>query len=164
MYFVKIPEGTEEPATIAWGPKINPLCLRALNFRFGFKTSVALVPGTVVTALHQHLVLLLPFCGFRLCGACRLGEDVLSHLGCLGPDKVGADLLYPGGRSLVDHLRNDTLLLVAGDHGMTETGDHGGDSEKEVNAALFVYSKTPLFGSGPPEVRSSCHCLGWHLG
>ncbi|NXW92973.1 PIGO transferase, partial [Alopecoenas beccarii] len=54
-------------------------------------------------------------------------------------------------RSLVDHLRNDTLLLVAGDHGMTETGDHGGDSEKEVNAALFVYSKTPLFGSGPPE-------------
>ncbi|KGL97043.1 GPI ethanolamine phosphate transferase 3 [Charadrius vociferus] len=54
-------------------------------------------------------------------------------------------------RSLVDHLGNDTLLLVAGDHGMTETGDHGGDSEKEVNAALFVYSKTPLFGTGPPE-------------
>ncbi|XP_009683681.2 GPI ethanolamine phosphate transferase 3 isoform X3 [Struthio camelus] len=54
-------------------------------------------------------------------------------------------------RSLVDHLGNDTLLLVAGDHGMTETGDHGGNSEKEVNAALFVYSKTPLFGTGPPE-------------
>ncbi|KFO06846.1 GPI ethanolamine phosphate transferase 3, partial [Balearica regulorum gibbericeps] len=54
-------------------------------------------------------------------------------------------------RSLVEHLGNDTLLLVAGDHGMTETGDHGGDSEKEVNAALFVYSKTPLFGTGPPE-------------
>ncbi|XP_010182156.1 PREDICTED: GPI ethanolamine phosphate transferase 3, partial [Mesitornis unicolor] len=54
-------------------------------------------------------------------------------------------------RALVDHLGNDTLLLVAGDHGMTETGDHGGDSEKEVNAALFVYSKTPLFGTGPPE-------------
>ncbi|NXF66628.1 PIGO transferase, partial [Ciccaba nigrolineata] len=54
-------------------------------------------------------------------------------------------------RSLVDHLGNDTLLLVAGDHGMTETGDHGGDSEKEVNAALFVYSKTPLFVTVPPE-------------
>uniref|UniRef100_A0A8C8VI66 GPI ethanolamine phosphate transferase 3, catalytic subunit n=1 Tax=Pelusios castaneus TaxID=367368 RepID=A0A8C8VI66_9SAUR len=54
-------------------------------------------------------------------------------------------------RSLVDHLGNDTLLLVAGDHGMTETGDHGGDSEKEVNAALFVYSKTPLFGAHLPE-------------
>ncbi|XP_052526105.1 GPI ethanolamine phosphate transferase 3 isoform X2 [Tympanuchus pallidicinctus] len=54
-------------------------------------------------------------------------------------------------RSLVDHLGNDTLLLVAGDHGMTETGDHGGDSQREVNAALFVYSKTPLFGTDPPE-------------
>uniref|UniRef100_A0A493SWN7 Phosphatidylinositol glycan anchor biosynthesis class O n=1 Tax=Anas platyrhynchos platyrhynchos TaxID=8840 RepID=A0A493SWN7_ANAPP len=54
-------------------------------------------------------------------------------------------------RSLVEHLGNDTLLLVAGDHGMTETGDHGGDSEKEVNAALFVYSKTPLFDTDPPE-------------
>lgn len=58
-------------------------------------------------------------------------------------------------RSLVDHLGNDTLLLVAGDHGMTETGDHGGDSEKEVNAALFVYSKTPLFGAHLPEVTES---------
>lgn len=48
---------------------------------------------------------------------------------------------------------NDTLLLVAGDHGMTETGDHGGDSQREVNAALFVYSKTPLFGTDPPKVR-----------
>ncbi|KAM7077752.1 LOW QUALITY PROTEIN: GPI ethanolamine phosphate transferase 3 [Ciconia maguari] len=46
-------------------------------------------------------------------------------------------------RSLVDHLGNDILLLVA--------GDHGSDSEKEVNAALFVYSKTSLFGTGPPE-------------
>ncbi|XP_040977254.1 GPI ethanolamine phosphate transferase 3-like, partial [Aquila chrysaetos chrysaetos] len=54
-------------------------------------------------------------------------------------------------RSLVDHLGNDTLLLVAGDHGMTETGDHGSNSEKEMNAALFVYSKTPLSGTGPPE-------------
>ncbi|XP_061468852.1 GPI ethanolamine phosphate transferase 3 [Rhineura floridana] len=54
-------------------------------------------------------------------------------------------------RSLVDHLANDTLLLVAGDHGMTGTGDHGGDSEEEVNAALFVYSKAPLFQSDPPK-------------
>ncbi|KAH0627749.1 hypothetical protein JD844_008035, partial [Phrynosoma platyrhinos] len=54
-------------------------------------------------------------------------------------------------RSLVDHLANDTLLLVAGDHGMTGTGDHGGDSEEEVNAALFVYSKATLFQSPPPQ-------------
>ncbi|XP_053556984.1 GPI ethanolamine phosphate transferase 3 [Bombina bombina] len=48
--------------------------------------------------------------------------------------------------SLVEHLDDKTLLLVAGDHGMTDTGDHGGDSEKEVTAALFVYSKAVLFG------------------
>ncbi|KAM4707713.1 GPI ethanolamine phosphate transferase 3 [Discoglossus pictus] len=48
--------------------------------------------------------------------------------------------------SLVEHLDEKTLLVVAGDHGMTDTGDHGGDSEKEVTAALFMYSKAPLFG------------------
>ncbi|XP_032069468.1 GPI ethanolamine phosphate transferase 3 [Thamnophis elegans] len=53
--------------------------------------------------------------------------------------------------SLVDHLGNDTLLLVAGDHGMTSTGDHGGDSDEELDAALFVYSKSPLFQDPPPE-------------
>ncbi|XP_030048685.1 GPI ethanolamine phosphate transferase 3, catalytic subunit isoform X2 [Microcaecilia unicolor] len=48
-------------------------------------------------------------------------------------------------RSLIEHLHNDTLLVVIGDHGMTDTGDHGGDTEKEVTAALFIYSKTALF-------------------
>ncbi|KAG8599244.1 hypothetical protein GDO81_002961 [Engystomops pustulosus] len=47
--------------------------------------------------------------------------------------------------SLIEHLDDKTLLVVAGDHGMTDTGDHGGDSEKEVTAALFLYSKAPLF-------------------
>lgn len=53
----------------------------------------------------------------------------------------------------MERLENDTLLVVAGDHGMTMTGDHGGDSELEVSAALFVYSPTALFASVPPEVR-----------
>ncbi|XP_075696146.1 GPI ethanolamine phosphate transferase 3, catalytic subunit isoform X2 [Rhinoderma darwinii] len=47
--------------------------------------------------------------------------------------------------SLIEHLDDKTLLVVAGDHGMTDTGDHGGDSEKEVTAALFLYSKASLF-------------------
>ena len=32
-------------------------------------------------------------------------------------------------------------MLLQGDHGMTATGDHGGDSENELNAAMFVYSQ-----------------------
>ncbi|XP_067888820.1 GPI ethanolamine phosphate transferase 3 isoform X2 [Heterodontus francisci] len=54
-------------------------------------------------------------------------------------------------RSVIGQLQNDTLLVVLGDHGMTNTGDHGGDSEGEVNAALFIYSPLPLFGIKPAE-------------
>ncbi|XP_029437587.1 GPI ethanolamine phosphate transferase 3 isoform X2 [Rhinatrema bivittatum] len=54
-------------------------------------------------------------------------------------------------RSLIGHLHNDTLLVVLGDHGMTDTGDHGGESEREVTAALFIYSKTALFSDGLQE-------------
>lgn len=43
---------------------------------------------------------------------------------------------------------NGSILLVMGDHGMTRSGDHGGDSEDEVGAGLFVYSKKQLFGGG----------------
>lgn len=46
------------------------------------------------------------------------------------------------------HLDDRTILFVLGDHGMTETGDHGGDGNLEVEAALFVYSKKPL-----PQMR-----------
>ncbi|GAB1288424.1 GPI ethanolamine phosphate transferase 3 [Apodemus speciosus] len=54
-------------------------------------------------------------------------------------------------QGLIERLENDTLLVVAGDHGMTMNGDHGGDSEPEVSAALFLYSPTALFPSVPPE-------------
>lgn len=35
----------------------------------------------------------------------------------------------------------NTLLLVFGDHGMNDNGDHGGGSDVEVNSALFAYSR-----------------------
>ena len=38
-----------------------------------------------------------------------------------------------------------------GDHGMTETGDHGGDTANETNAALFLYSSRPLLPSEIPS-------------
>lgn len=47
-------------------------------------------------------------------------------------------------RDVVERLHDDTLLVVVGDHGMTDRGDHGGDSREEVDAALWVYSKKPL--------------------
>lgn len=42
---------------------------------------------------------------------------------------------------IVARLDEDTLLVVIGDHGMTDQGDHGGDSREEVEAALWIYSK-----------------------
>ena len=49
--------------------------------------------------------------------------------------------------SVMDELSDDTVLLVFGDHGMTRSGDHGGDSSDEVSSALFVYSRSPLTSS-----------------
>ena len=44
-----------------------------------------------------------------------------------------------------------------GDHGMTETGDHGGDTWNETHAALFVYSPRSIFppGTSPYPLISS---------
>lgn len=50
-------------------------------------------------------------------------------------------------------LDDDTILLVMGDHGMTRTGDHGGDSDDEVDAALFVYSTKPIATCKMKKVR-----------
>lgn len=60
----------------------------------------------------------------------------------------------------MERLENDTLLVVIGDHGMTKSGDHGGDSELEISAALFLYSPTALFHRAPPEVRPEV-CFGF---
>lgn len=42
---------------------------------------------------------------------------------------------------IINEMDNSTVLMVFGDHGMTDNGDHGGDSADEVSSALFVYSK-----------------------
>jgi phosphatidylinositol glycan class O len=42
-------------------------------------------------------------------------------------------------KALFDKVDKDTLVIVMGDHGMDEKGDHGGDSEQEKSAGLFFY-------------------------
>ncbi|KAI0105511.1 GPI ethanolamine phosphate transferase 3-like protein [Nemania sp. FL0031] len=49
-------------------------------------------------------------------------------------------------RQLTESIDQDTLLVVMGDHGMDGKGDHGGESDDEVEAALWMYSKQPVFG------------------
>ncbi|XP_066150813.1 GPI ethanolamine phosphate transferase 3 [Euwallacea fornicatus] len=47
-------------------------------------------------------------------------------------------------RKVAETMDDNSLLFVIGDHGMTSTGDHGGESLDEISAAMFVYSKRHL--------------------
>lgn len=53
--------------------------------------------------------------------------------------------------NVTEILDEQTVLIVMGDHGMTETGDHGGDTGLETDAALFIYSRKRLLFSAPPK-------------
>ena len=46
--------------------------------------------------------------------------------------------------NVVEELDDDTVLIIMGDHGMSDEGDHGGETENELNASLFFYSKKEL--------------------
>lgn len=83
---------------------------------------------------------------------------------CLGVDHVGhrhgpehaamtSKLLQMDEfiRNVVSKIDDDTLLIVMGDHGMDSKGDHGGESDDEVEAALWMYAKRPIFGRTIPE-------------
>ncbi|ETN40546.1 uncharacterized protein HMPREF1541_04823 [Cyphellophora europaea CBS 101466] len=51
---------------------------------------------------------------------------------------------------IANGIDSETLLVVMGDHGMDTKGDHGGESDDEVEAALWMYSKAPRFGRTDP--------------
>lgn len=77
-----------------------------------------------------------------------LGVDHAGHR--YGPDhQAMADKIAQMNSVLGDmmqYIDDDTLLVVMGDHGMDTKGDHGGESDEEVEAALWMYSKKPRFG------------------
>ncbi|KAL1970306.1 hypothetical protein VTN77DRAFT_5466 [Rasamsonia byssochlamydoides] len=54
-------------------------------------------------------------------------------------------------RDLIARVDDKTLLVVVGDHGMDSKGDHGGESDDEVEAALWMYSKKGIFGRTNPD-------------
>ena len=54
-------------------------------------------------------------------------------------------------RRVIKDLDDDTLLVVLGDHGMDSKGDHGGESDEEIEAALWMYSKKGIFGRSHPD-------------
>ncbi len=63
-------------------------------------------------------------------------------------------------RSVIKELDEQTVLFVFGDHGMTNTGDHGGDSLDELDSALFVYSPSKITASPSQKVNFICNIKG----
>eukprot|EP00126_Sphaerothecum_destruens_P013939 Sdes_comp23879_c0_seq1m22009 len=78
-----------------------------------------------------------------------LGVDHCGHT--FGPNHPEMAFKLTQMNSIIERvlssLQNDTILFIFGDHGMTKDGDHGGDSDAEVQSALFVYSKSPFLSS-----------------
>ncbi|KAL8611897.1 hypothetical protein ACOMHN_033642 [Nucella lapillus] len=60
-------------------------------------------------------------------------------------------------RNVTRLMKGDTVLFVLGDHGMTRTGDHGGDSDDELSAGLFVYSPAQITAPSPSSEVSRGH-------
>ncbi|KAI0847842.1 hypothetical protein F5Y00DRAFT_240583 [Daldinia vernicosa] len=85
-----------------------------------------------------------------------LGVDHAGHR--YGPNHAAmtAKLQQMNGfiQNLTKEIDDNTLLVVMGDHGMDGKGDHGGESDDEVEAALWMYSKKPVFGRTQPEFKT----------
>lgn len=58
-------------------------------------------------------------------------------------------------KQLMESIDHKTLLVVMGDHGMDSKGDHGGESQGEIEAAIWMYSKKPVFGQLPKELQTT---------
>lgn len=99
---------------------------------------------------------------FPLMGRTSEWDLVIGH--CLGVDHAGhrygpnhpemtKKLRQMDGfiRDLAATIDDQTVLIVMGDHGMDSKGDHGGESDDEVEAALWMYSPKGIFGRTKPE-------------
>lgn len=77
-----------------------------------------------------------------------LGVDHAGHR--YGPDHLAmAEKLRQMNdviKQIIAKIDDDTLLVIMGDHGMDTKGDHGGESDDEIEAALWMYSRKPRFG------------------
>lgn len=80
---------------------------------------------------------------WRLLIAHTLGVDHVGHrLGASHPRmKSKLEEMQKFLDIIIGSLPENALFILMGDHGMDEKGDHGGDGELEVGAALWMYSK-----------------------
>lgn len=102
-------------------------------------------------------------------------EVIVSHF--LGVDHVGhtygphnlhmdaklkqMDAALSTTLDILDESSSCHLALIFGDHGMTEDGNHGGGSDEEINAALFVhFSPACHVDDDSLSFQSASHIMG----
>ncbi|EIW69047.1 hypothetical protein TREMEDRAFT_44276 [Tremella mesenterica DSM 1558] len=88
-----------------------------------------------------------------------LGVDHVGHR--VGPERetmrIKLEQMNLVLRDVVDRMDENTLLVLLGDHGMDQKGNHGGDSDLETASAMWLYSKGVPLSSNmdvPTLVRS----------
>ena len=91
-----------------------------------------------------------------------LGIDHVGHKHGPGHPVMAAKMaqLSAAISAAAAELPPDTLLVVLGDHGMTEEGNHGGASPDEVNAGLMLHFKSPASSSTTAAVRRAAELCG----
>ena len=96
---------------------------------------------SVDAGVAQHLVPELRRNASDVLVAHLLGVDHAGHRYGADHPAMGAKLAQLNTllRSVLAALPPDTLLVVLGDHGMTEDGNHGGASHPEVSAGLVLH-------------------------
>lgn len=104
---------------------------------------------TVDSGIQQHLSSELIKTDWDVLIAHFLGVDHCGHR--FGPNHTAmAEKLIEMNEmidSVMKLLEEDTVLFIFGDHGMSNTGDHGGDSKDEIESGLFIYSPSQLIVS-----------------
>lgn len=102
---------------------------------------------TVDAAINQHLPRELNETDWSMLVAHYLGVDHCGHK--FGPmhSEMARKLNEMNTiiEKVIEQMPDDTMLMVIGDHGMTGTGDHGGDTNDEINSMIFAYSKQRQF-------------------
>lgn len=98
---------------------------------------------SVDTAINKHLPDEMKQADWSMLVAHYLGVDHCGHK--FGPmhSEMARKLTEMNAaiEKIIEQMDDETTLFVIGDHGMTSTGDHGGDTIDEVSSLLFAYTK-----------------------
>ncbi|XP_074042509.1 phosphatidylinositol glycan anchor biosynthesis class O isoform X2 [Leptinotarsa decemlineata] len=103
---------------------------------------------TVDNGVREHLYPEMNNSDWSLLIGHFLGVDHCGH--CYGPNHPEMQRKLSEINTVIENIVQqmseieNTILFVIGDHGMTATGEHGGEGTDEVTSAMFVYSKEPL--------------------